>query len=363
MAWDDQQPPWGKPGGPSSPEDLIAALIHKLKQSFSGEGGTGGPTGQGGGPPAGRGKGLSTIILVILAVIAFQVIYSSFYTIEPGQRGVVLRFGKYNKIAQPGLNFKIPLMDDVIKVDVETVRKEEFGFRTLVPGQKTEYEKKGYDTESLMLTGDKNVIDVEWIVQYKVRDPVDFIFKVANVRQAVRDVSETAIRRVVGNMDFDYVLSNREIVAADAARELQTALDTYECGVNIVTLQLQDVNPPEAVKPAFNEVNEADQDMKRLVNEAEEAYNQVIPKARGQAKEMIEESHGYAVERVNESKGSTARFLAVLKEYKMAEDITRRRMYLETMQQILPSVTDIYVIDKDQRSILPFLNITGAKAK
>ena len=144
---------------------------------------------------------------------------------------------------------------------------------------------------------------------------------------------------------------------------LQTALDTYECGVNIVTVQLQDVNPPEAVKPAFNEVNEADQDMKRLVNEAEEAYNKVVPKARGQAKEMIEESHGYAVERVNESKGSTARFLAVLKEYKMAEDVTRRRLYLETMEQVLPTVTDIYVIDKEQRSLLPFLNITGAKAK
>lgn len=363
MAWDDQQPPWGKPGRPSSPEDLIAALIHKLKQSFSGGNGPGVPPDQGGSPPAHWGKGLSKIILVILAVIAFQVIYSSFYTIEPGQRGVVLRFGKYNKLAQPGLNFKVPLMDDVIKVDVETVRKEEFGFRTRIPGQQTVYQKEGYDTESLMLTGDKNVIDVEWIVQYKVRDPVNFIFKIVNVRQAVRDISESAIRRVVGDMDFDYVLSNREIVAADAARELQAVLDSYESGVNIVTLQLQDVNPPEAVKPAFNEVNEADQDMKRLVNEAEEAYNQVIPKARGQAKQMIEESHGYAVERVNESKGNTARFLDVLKEYKMAEDITRRRMYLETMQQVLPSVTDIYVIDKEQRSILPFLNITGAKSQ
>jgi len=166
MAWDDQQPSWGKPGRPSSPEDLIAALINKLKQSFSGEGGTGGPPDQDGNPPAGRGGGLSKIILVILAVIAIQVIYSSFYTIEPGERGVVLRFGKYNKIAPPGLNFKLPLIDDVIKVDVETVRKEEFGFRTRSPGQKTVYQKEGYDTESLMLTGDNNVIDVEWIVQY-----------------------------------------------------------------------------------------------------------------------------------------------------------------------------------------------------
>jgi membrane protease subunit HflK len=361
MAWDDQQPPWGRQKGPSSPEELIAALINKLKQSFSGGNGSGNGSGQDGSPPLGRGGGLGKIILVIIAVVAFQIIYSSFYTIEPGQRGVVVRFGQFNKIAPPGLNFKLPLIDDVVKVDIETVRKEEFGFRTRSPGQKTVYQKQGYDAESLMLTGDKNVIDVEWIVQYKVRDPVNFIFKIVNVRQAVRDVSETAIRRVVGNMDFDYVLSNREIVAADTARELQAALDSYESGVYIVTVQLQDVNPPDAVKPAFNEVNEADQDMKRLVNEAEEAYNRVIPKAHGQAKEMIEESHGYAAERVNESMGNTARFLAVLKEYKLAEDITRRRMYLETMAQVLPSVTDIYVIDKDQRAILPFLNITGAK--
>lgn len=363
MAWDDQQPPWGRPGKPSSPEELIAALINKLKQIFSGGNGSGGDSGQGGSPPFGKGGGLGKIILVIIAVIAFQILYSSFYTIEPGERGVVLRFGQFNKIAPPGLNFKLPMIDDVTKVDVETVRKEEFGFRTRSPGQKTVYQKQGYDAESLMLTGDKNVIDVEWIVQYKVRDPVNFIFKITNVRQAVRDVSETAIRRVVGNMAFDYVLSNREIVAADTARELQASLDSYESGVYIVTVQLQDVNPPDAVKPAFNEVNEADQDMKRLVNEAEEAYNRVIPKARGQAKELLEESHGYAVERVNESKGNTTRFLAVLKEYKMAEDITRRRMYLETMEQVLPSISDIYVIDKEQRSILPFLNITGVKTQ
>jgi membrane protease subunit HflK len=362
MAWDDQQPPWGKPGKPSSPEELIAALINKLKQHFSG-GKSGGDTAESStGPSMGRGGGLSKIIIIILAVIAFQVIYSSFYTIEPGQRGVILRFGKYAKLASPGLNFKLPLIDDVIKVDIETVRKEEFGFRTKIPGEQTVYQKEGYDIESLMLTGDKNVIDVEWIVQYKVRDPVNFIFKIVNVKQAIRDVSETAVRRVVGNMDFDYVLSNREIVAADGARELQAALDSYESGVNIVTLQLQDVNPPETVKPAFNEVNEADQDMKRLVNEAEEAYNRVIPRARGQAKEMLEEAHGYAIQRVNESKGNTARFLAVLKEYKMAEEITRRRMYLETMQEVLPTLTDIYVIDKEQNSILPLLNITGDKA-
>jgi len=363
MAWDDQQPPWGKPGGHSSPEDIIAALIKKLKESFSGGGKSGGDQDQAGITPPGAKGGLNKILIVILVVVLAQILFSSFYTIEPGERGVILRFGQVRqKIAPPGLNFKIPLVDQVIKVDIEKVRKEEFGFRTRVPGQQTLYQKEGYNAESLMLTADKNVIDVEWIVQYKVRDPIDFLFKVVDVRQSVRDISETAIRRIVGNMDFDYVLSNRDILAADTTRELQQVLNNYESGVNIVTVQLQDVNPPDAVKPAFNEVNEADQDMKRLVNEAEEAFNRVIPKARGQAKETVETSHGYAIERVNTSEGDTSRFLAVLKEYQNAKEVTRKRMYLETMQEVLPSVTEIYVLDKDQRSVLPFLNITGGKA-
>ena len=164
-------------------------------------------------------------------------------------------------------------------------------------------------------------------------------------------------------MDFDYVLSNREILAGLTEKELQSKLNSYEAGIDIVTVQLQDVNPPDAVKPAFNEVNEADQDMKRLVNEAEEAYNKVIPKASGDAKKIVEEAHGYAVQRVNESKGETTRFLAIMKEYQAAKDVTRQRMYLEAMQAILPTVKDIYVIDKDQRSILPFLDISGSRQK
>ena len=368
MAWQDEQPPWGKGGKTPSPEDLIADLLKKLKQTFGGGGSPRPPGDEGGDSPPGGSKpglfgGIGKLLVIILIVILIQVGYSSFYTIKPGERGVVLRFGEYSKTAPPGLNFKIPLVDSVIKVDIETVRKEEFGFRTKVPARQTIYQKEGFDAESLMLTADKNVIDVEWIVQFKVRDPFFFLFKVQDVRQAVRDVSETAIRRVIGNMDFDYVLSNREILAGLTDKEMQAKLDGYETGVEIVTVQLQDVNPPDAVKPAFNEVNEADQDMKRLVNEAEEAYNRVIPKARGEALQIVEEASGYAAQRINESKGDTARFLAVMKEYQAAKDVTRKRIYLETMQEILPSVTDIYVLDKEQRSILPFLNIGGPQQK
>ena len=368
MAWQDEKSPWDGGKKSSSPEDFIADLLKKLKEGFSGFGGKGGSNipgeegGQGPTPPS-RGifGGLGKILLVVGIVILFQIVYSSFYTIKPGERGVVLRFGKYSKTAAPGLNFKLPLVDELYKVDIESVRKEEFGFRTKIPARQTIYEKKGFDAESLMLTADKNVIDVEWIVQYKVQDPFNFLFKVQDVRQALRDLSETAIRQVIGNMDFDFVLSNREILAGSTSKQLQSVLNKYEAGVAIVTVQLQDVNPPNAVKPAFNEVNEADQDMKRLVNEAEEAYNRVIPKARGEALQIVEESSGYAAQRINESKGDTARFLSILKEYKAAKEVTRKRMYLETMQDILPSVADIYVIDKEQRSILPFLNVSGAK--
>ncbi len=357
---DNQQPQWGQKR-PSSPEDLIAALLKKIKNSFEGGGkpSNGGrkPTGRGGEVPEGLKPALTKILLVIGVFILINIVSSSFYTIEPGEKGVVLRLGRFHALTNPGLNFKLPLLDNLYKVDVKTIRKQEFGFRTRSPGQKTIFEKRGYQTESLMLTGDKNVIDMAWIVQYKVRDPVNFLFKVKNTDQAVRDVSEKALRQVVGNRDFDYALSNREIIESETARQLQAVLDKYESGIKVVTVKLQDVNPPDAVKPAFNEVNEADQDMKRLVNEAEATYNKVIPKAKGEAKRILEEAHGYAIERTNLATGEADRFSSILKEYKLAKDVTRRRMYLETMQKVLPKVESIYVIDKSQRSVLPFMEI------
>lgn len=359
------QSPWGKKKGPASPEEFIAALLKKIKDSFEGGGDSGGQQQSGEtGPSMGFGGGSGAFAVKVLSIVGVLVLLnflaSSFYTIEPGERGVILRLGQFNRIADPGLNFKMPLVDALIKVDVETVRKEEFGFRTKAPGQKTIYEKAGFDAESLILTGDKNVIDVEWIVQYKVQDPINFLFKIEDSGQAVRDVSEKSIRRVVGNQDFDYSLQNREIIEQSMAQDLQQTLDSYESGIKIVTVKLQDVNPPDAVKPAFNEVNEADQDMKRLVNEAEETYNRVIPKAKGSAKQILEEAYGYATERVNLAKGEASRFLNILDEYKEAKDVTRRRMYLETMQKVLPKVEAVYVVDSEQRSVLPLLDLGRA---
>ena len=360
MSMHDQQPPWGKKKKPSSPEDLLAALIQKIRDSFSDQNGDGG---QGGDQPRKSPDqnplaGISKVFLIIGAILLFQVVYSSFYTIEPGEVGIVLRFGQYNRPTEPGLHFKIPYIEELHKVDVESVRKEEFGFRTRIPGTQNVLDRRGFDMESLMLTGDKNVIDVAWIVQYKVNDPVNFLFKVRNVPQAVRDASEMVTRRIVGNMDFDYVLGNREILAGDAKRELQAELDNLEAGVQIVALQMQDITPPDPVKPAFNEVNEADQDMKRLVNEAEETYNRIIPKAKGDAERIIEEAKGYAIQRVNQAKGETARFTAIVTEYLNAEEVTRRRMYLEAMQEILPNVDHVYVMNKEQQTLLPLLNLT-----
>ena len=359
----NEQPPWGKKKKPSSPEDFLAALIQKLRDGFNDQNRKKKPSPDGGGNGSGEEPnilaGIGKVALIIVAVIIFQVVYSSFYTIEAGEQGIVLRFGQYNRTAEPGLHFKVPYAEDMVRVDVKTVRKEEFGFRTRIPGKNTVFNKQGYDLESLMLTGDKNVIDVAWTVQYTVSDPVNFLFKVRNVPQAVHDASETVTRRIVGNMDFDYVLGNRGILSGMAKQELQRDLDKLECGVDIVTLQLLDITPTDAVKPAFNEVNEADQDMKRLVNEAEKTYNEVIPKARGSAKRIIEESHGYAVQRINEAKGETVRFNAIVAEYNNAREVTRRRMYLEAMQEILPQVNHVYVMDGSRQTVLPFLDLSA----
>jgi modulator of FtsH protease HflK len=357
MPMDNQQPPWGQQKRPPTPEEMIASFLRKIKQTLDGAGSGGSNKNT-----ADKEGSLRLIGLAVLVGVGLLLASSAFYTIQPGERGVVLRFGKYLETTTPGLNFKVPLMDQVDKVDIESVRREEFGYRTRAAGQQAAIQRQGYDIESIMLTGDTNVINAEWIVQYNVLDPVQYLYRVSDVQRAVRDITETAIRRIVGNMDFNYVLSNREVLANATAREVQNSLDSYGAGVRVLTVQLQDVNPPDRVKPAFNEVNEADQDMRRLVNEAEEAYNRVIPRARGQALEMVQSAEGYAVERVNKAKGDTIRFLAMLHEYKQSQDVTRRRLYLETMREVLPTVAEIYVLDNGQRSLLPFLDVRGARS-
>ncbi len=364
MPGQDQQPPWGKKKKPQTPEEMVAQLIKKLQNYFSDspkKNTSGGQPKKAGTPPnpfAAIGK----ILTIVFIVMILQGVYASFYKITPGEVGVVLRLGEYNRTSNPGLHFKIPYIDSLHKVDVEAIRKEEFGFRSRYVGERSGSNRHVYDMESLMLTADKNVINVAWIVQYRVDDPRAYLFQIKDVRSAVRDLSESVTRRIVGNMDFDYVLSNRDLLAAEVKTELQTELRNLQAGLVVGTVQFQDINPPDKVKPAFNEVNEADQDMKRLVNEAEEIYNRKIPRARGSAKQIIEEAHGYAVGRVNDAKGESQRFLSILTEYKNAPEVTKKRMYLETMQQIMPTVESVYVMDENQQTPLPLLNLSRGNA-
>jgi membrane protease subunit HflK len=214
-----------------------------------------------------------------------------------------------------------------------------------------------------MLTGDLNVIDVEWIVQFRREDPQKFLFNVRDPVKALRDISESVNRRIVGNWSFDYVLQNREEVNKEALEELQKILDEYQTGIHIVNVRLQNVLPPDPVKGAFNEVNEAQQEKENLINQAQQTYNREIPRAKGEAERTINGARGFALERVNRAKGDVARFSAVLKEYRAAREVTKRRLYLEAFQTILPNAKEIYIIDTEQKGILPLLQLNQRKDK
>jgi len=263
------------------------------------------------------------------------------------------------RTAGPGLHFKVPFgVERVQLVPTARVLKEEFGFRALAAGQRPQQQRGDLSDESLMLTGDLNVIDVRWIVQYRVEDPVRFLFKLRDQRQTLRDIAESSMRRVVGNrLGSDVLTVGRVAVASEVKEEMQKILSSYETGIRLVTVELQDVTPPDPVKPAFNEVNEARQDMERMVNQAQEQANKVIPKASGEAKQVIAEAEGYATERVNQAQGEAARFLAVLSEYQRVPEVTRRRLYLEAASKVLSEAKGVYIVDSEQRGIVPWLSL------
>ena len=312
------------------------------------------------------GEGGKPVWLIgIVIFIAIILAYTSFYTIPPGNRGVILRFGRYYSIVMPGLHFKIPLgVDTVFKVHTEQVDTESFGFKSVRPGIRTQYEKSAMtERESLMLTGDLNVIDVEWIVQFRREDPRKYLFNVRDPVMTIRDISESVNRRIVGNRSFDYVLQNREEVNRMAQEELQKILDEYETGIRVVNVRLQNVVPPDPVKGAFNEVNEAQQEKERLINEAQETFNRKIPRAKGEAERTINGARGFALERVNRAKGDVARFSAVLKEYRNAIEVTKQRLYLEAYRAILPNAKQIYIIDSEQKGLLPLLQLNQQVTK
>lgn len=304
----------------------------------------------------------SWVWLGVVGIIVVIVAFSSFYTVGPDEVGIIRKFGKYMRTTDPGLHIKIPFAESVTKVKVKRVFKEEFGFRTVQAGVRTAYAPDKWQDESLMLTGDLNVAVVEWIVQYRIIDPYKYLFKVRNVRKTIRDISEVVMRQVVGDRSVDEILTVGRMEAASRAQQkFQSILDSYDTGIKVVTLKLKDVNPPEPVKPAFNEVNEARQDKERFINKAWQAYNKVIPKAKGEAEKTVAEAEGYATRRVNSARGDAERFLALWQEYRKAPGVTRKRLYLETLTEVLPRVGKIYVVDSEQKAILPLLSLQGER--
>ena len=296
------------------------------------------------------------LVLILIAVVAAA---TSFYTVEADEEGVVLRFGEYVRSVSPGLHFKAPFgIEKAAGVPVRKVFKEEFGFRTLRAGVRTQYDSRDFSDESVLLTGDLNIADVEWVVQYRIAEPQKFLFEIRDAKQALRDLSEAVMSIVVGDRTVTEVLTvGRQEIAMGVKKNLQELLDLYKTGLYIENVTLQDVNPPETVKPSFNEVNEAKQEKERLINEALRDYNESVPRANGLARQQISEAEGYALKRVNEATGDADRFNSIRQEYQSAKNVTRRRLYLETMSEILPKVKEIYIIDDETNSPIPILHL------
>ena len=338
----------GNGRGPSGPPDLFE-LLKKLTGGF---------------PRGGFGGGVTGVVVLILLVWGGL---TSFYTVQPEQRAVVKRFGSVTGITDPGLHFKIPFgIDQIQLVATERVLKQEFGFRTAGTSQaaRSTYSAAQFEDESLMLTGDLNMIDVEWVVQYRIEDPIKFLYRMREPTRTLRDISESVMRRIVGNMLGSEVLTiGRVEIQQKAGDEIQEILNQYDAGIRISTVEMQDVVPPPAVQPAFNEVNEARQERERMINEAQKRVNQEIPNAQGAALRTVAEAKGYATERVNRADGESTRFSAVLREYKQAPEVTRSRLYLETLNDILPNIGQILVVQDGQVGPLPLLDVNRQTAR
>lgn len=325
-------------------------------------------------------KNQAWIIPFLFFIVVLSGAGSLFYEIGPDEVGIVQRFGKYVRTTNPGLHLRMPLgIETVKKIKVTHVFKEEFGFRTAASGVRSIYENsnpayqrgsaKNYSQtgdpfldESLMLTGDLNVAVVEWIVQYTVKDPVQFAFQIRDIRETIRNMSEAIMRLVIGDHTINEVLSSgREKIQAEVETKLQEVFDTYKSGVAISNIILQDVTPPDEVKPSFNEVNEARQEKEKVINQAWEGYNKIIPRAKGEAEKKIREAEGYALERINRSEGEAKRFDLTYSAYKLAPEVTRQRLYLETLAQVYPQFKEKWIMDDAQKNTLPFLNLRTEK--
>jgi membrane protease subunit HflK len=306
--------------------------------------------------------GIARIVLAGLVLLILLV--TGYYQVEPDEVGVVQRFGAYVRTTDPGPHLKIPFAETVTKVPVQRQLKMEFGFRTVQSGgERSQFAPPSEQTvgESVMLTGDLNVAVVEWIVQFRIKDARAFLFHVRDVPETFRYMSEAAMRQVVGDHSVDEVITiGREAIELQAKEELQRLCNFYGIGIEIQQLKLQDVNPPDPVKPAFNEVNQAIQEKERAINEAWADYNKSVPRAKGEAEQAVRAAEGYAVERVNLAEGDANRFSALYEEYRKAPAVTRQRLYLETMATLIPRAGRKLVLDEKARGVLPLLNLENA---
>jgi membrane protease subunit HflK len=340
--------PWGSGAKPDSDvEDLVRQGQDRLKQIMP----SGGPR--------------NVIILAVLALIAWGA-WSAYYTVPSDSVAVVQRFGKYLKDVPPGLHFKLPLgVDAATIVPVKRQLKQEFGFAT--PGAIDPYQSprpRDATRETQMVTGDLNAALVEWVVQYRISDPVKFLFEVREPSETLRNVSESVMREVVGDRTVDEVITiGRQEIESEALTKMQALSTKYVMGISIDQVQLKNINPPQPVQESFNEVNQAQQEKEKLINEARRDYNKVIPLAEGEKDQRIREADGYRLKRINEAEGDVARFSALLAEYSKAPEVTRRRIYIETLQDVMPGIRSKIIVDEQTRSILPLLNLDSQRGE
>ncbi len=299
------------------------------------------------------------LIPVVLAALVIWLLTGT-YMVGPDEVGVVRTFGEHTRVAQSGLNWHFPVPIETVNTPkVTEVKRIEIGFRTLRNGQYRTVEK-----ESLMLTGDENIVDAEMIVQYKIKDPVAYLFNIVEPELTVREAAEASLRTVVGRNKIDETLTTGKFTIQEETKfQLQSILDLYESGIHVVAVQLQDVSPPKEVIGAFKDVASAKEDKNRMVNQAEGYRNDLIPKARGEAEAMIRDAEGFRESRIKRAEGDAAKFTTILQEYRKAKSITEKRLYLETMEKVLPGIEKIIIPDKDSGNMLNLLNLNPGTEK
>ncbi|MCL2139613.1 MAG: FtsH protease activity modulator HflK [Treponema sp.] len=298
------------------------------------------------------------IIFIVLGVVFLIILLAtSVYIVDQAEEAVITRFGKYLTTKGPGLQFKLPFgIDKNYTVNVKTVQTEQFGFRTVSSGIQSTYSNQ--TSESTMLTGDLNIIEVEWVIQYRIVDPKAWTFNVNERTATIRDVSRSAINMLVGDRAImDIMGVERSAIEAEGINFMNETFKGYGLGINVIAVKLQNIDPPAGVQQAFDDVNKAIQDMNRLINEGQQVYNEEIPKTKGEAERLIQMARGYAAERVNKAQGDVARFNMVYDEYRQAQDVTRQRLYYEMIEEVFKDTKDTVIIDRNLKNFLPLMNL------